>query len=125
MNTALWIIAGALAAVFLATGTTKLTQSQEKIATSGQGWVEDFSPRTVKAIGALEILAAIGLLLPAVLDILPVLVPLAALGLVLLMVGAIVTHTRRKESQMIMVNLVLLVLAAVVAVGRFAVSPFS
>jgi hypothetical protein len=69
------------------------------------------------------VLAAIGLILPAVLDIAPVLVPLAATGLVLLMLGAAVTHARRKESQMIIINAVLLILAAVVAWGRFG--PYS
>ena len=70
-------------------------------------------------------LAAVGLILPAVLDIVPVLVPLAALGLVLLMVGAIVTHTRRKENPMVVVNLVLLALAAFVVVGRFGPESFT
>jgi len=54
-------------------------------------WAEDFSDRSVKAIGALEVLAAVGLVLPAALDIAPVLVPLAALGLVIIMVGAVFT----------------------------------
>ena len=69
-------------------------------------WVNDFPDAGVKAIGALEVLAAIGLILPALLNIAPVLVPLAALGLVLLMAGAAITHFRRKENQMILVNAV-------------------
>src|SRR5919205_1202779 len=101
MNIALWIIAGLLAAIFAAAGLMKLTQPKEKLAASGMDWTEDFGAGTVKAIGALEVLAAVGLILPAALDVVPVLVPLAALGLVLLMAGAIVTHARRKESQMI------------------------
>jgi DoxX-like family len=87
------------------------------------GWVDDFSPGTVKVIGALEVLAAIGLVLPAALDVVPVLVPLAAVGLVALMIGAAVTHARRRETPMIAVNVVLLVLAVVVAWGRFG--PYS
>lgn len=125
MNVVLWIIAGILAAAFVAAGTMKLTQPKEKLAASGMGWTEDYSPGAVKAIGALEVLAAIGLILPAALDIAPVLVPVAALGLVLVMVGAIRTHAKRKESQMISVNLVLLVLAAVVVLGRFVIAPFT
>jgi uncharacterized membrane protein YphA (DoxX/SURF4 family) len=124
MNVALWIIAGLLAAVFAAAGLMKLAQPKEKLVASGLGWAEDFSAGTVKAIGALEVLAAVGLILPAVLDIVPVLVPLAALGLVLLMAGAILTHARRKENQMIVVNLVLLALAAAVVVGRFGPESF-
>lgn len=123
MNIVLWILAGVLAAAFLASGILKLTQSKEKLAASGQAWTDDFSPRAVKVIGALEVVAAVGLILPAVLDIAPVLVPMAALGLVLLMVGAIITHARRKESRMIVVNVVLLGLAVVVAAGRFAGAP--
>jgi len=60
---------------------------------------------------------------PAALDIAPVLVPLAAVGPVLLMVGAAITHARRKEGQPIVMNLVLIVLAGVVAWGRFG--PYS
>jgi uncharacterized membrane protein YphA (DoxX/SURF4 family) len=122
MNVVLWIIAGVLALAFLAAGLTKLTQPKEKLATN-MAWVEDFSPGTVKVIGALEVLAAIGLVLPAVLDVVPVLVPLAAIGLVVLMAGAALTHSRRKEVPLIVVNLVLLALAAVVAWGRFG--PYS
>ena len=123
MNIVLWIIAGLLAFAFLAAGAMKLTQPKEKLAASGMGWTESFSPGTVKLIGALEVLAALGLILPAALDIAPILVPLAALGLVLMMIGAAVTHARRKENQMIGVNVVLLLLAAVVAWGRFG--PYS
>jgi uncharacterized membrane protein YphA (DoxX/SURF4 family) len=119
----LWIIAILLAVAFLGSGLMKLAQSKEKLAASGMGWTEGFSPAMIKTIGALEILAAVGLILPAVLDIAPVLVPLAALGLVLIMIGAAVTHARRKEPQMIVFNVVLLVLAAVVVWGRFG--PYS
>lgn len=123
MNIVLWLIAGLLAAGFLAAGVMKLTRPREKLAASGMGWTEDFSPGVIKTIGALELLAAIGLILPAALNVAPVLVPLAATGLAVVMIGAMITHARRKESQMIAVNLVLLVLAAVVIWGRFG--PYS
>ncbi len=122
MNIVLWIIAGILAAAFLAAGGMKLSQPKEKMLAS-QPWSEDFSAGAIKGIGALEVLAAVGLILPAVLDIVPVLVPLAAVGLVLLMLGAMVTHARRKENQAIIVNVVLAGLAAFVAWGRFG--PYS
>ena len=122
MSIALWVAQGLLAVAFLAAGATKLVQPKEKLATT-MGWVDDFSPGTVKLIGALEVLAAIGLVLPAALDVVPVLVPLAAVGLVALMIGAAVTHACRRETPMIAVNVVLLVLAVVVAWGRFG--PYS
>ena len=125
MNVALWIIAGLLAALFAAVGAVKLIQPKEKLADSGQAWVEDFTPTQVKLIGLVEVLAAVGLILPAVVDVLPVLVPVAAVGLAALMAGAAITHARRKETQMIAVNLLLLALAVVVAVGRFGAESFT
>ena len=125
MNIALWIIAGVLAAAFLMAGGAKLTQPKEKLlTTSGMEWTEDFSAGTINVIGLLEVLAAVGLILPAALDVVPVLVPLAALGLVLLMLGAVITHTRRHEPQPIIANLVLLGLAVVVAWGRLGPESF-
>ena len=88
MNVFLWIVAGQLALVFLAAGAMKLLRTKEDLAENGMGWTVDFSIPVVKSIGALEILAALGLILPALFDIVPVLVPLPADGLVLLMVGA-------------------------------------
>ncbi|MCA0145073.1 DoxX family protein [Blastococcus sp. LR1] len=119
MNIALWIVAGVLAVAFLGAGLMKLAQPREKLVESGMGWAGDFSPGAVKAIGALEVLGALGLILPAVFDVATVLVPLAAVGLALTMVGAIVVHARRKETPMVAVNVVLLALAVFVAWGRF------
>jgi hypothetical protein len=87
-------------------------------------WVEDFSERTVKLIGVAEILGAVGLVLPAALDIVPVLTPLAASGLTLVMVLAAATHARRKELPMIGVNVVLGGLALFVAIMRFGSQSF-
>ena len=123
MNVVLWIIASLLGAAFLTAGLMKVSQPKEKLAAAGMDWTADFSANTVKLIGGLEILAAIGLILPAVVDIAPVLVPLAAVGLVLIMAGAAITHTRRKEFPMIAVNLVIFILAALVVWGRFG--PYS
>ena len=119
MDTVLWVIAWVLAAVFLGGGLVKAVQPREKLVGMGLAWAEDFSPGMVRLIGVLEVLAAIGLVLPALLDIAPVFVPLAAVGLVLVMAGAIVVHARRKEVPQVAVNVVLLVLAGLVAWGRF------
>ena len=124
MNVTLWIIAGVLAAAFAAAGLMKIAQPKAKLAESGMGWTEDFSDGQVNGIGALEVLGAIGLILPAALDIAPILTPIAAAGLALLMVGAAVTHVRRGEQSMVPVNLVLGGLAAFVAVMRFGPNAF-
>ena len=124
MNVALWIVAGLLAAMFLMAGMMKVGQPYGKLKES-QPWVEDFSPGIVKEIGVLEMLAAVGLIVPPLLDIAPILAPIAASGLALTMVGAAVTHARRGgEDQNVMTNLVLLALLLFVAVGRFAIEPF-
>lgn len=123
MNVVLWIIAGLLAVAFLGAGLTKLVQSPAKLKASGMGWVDDFSPGAVKAIGALEVLGALGLILPAALDIAPVLVPVAALGLFLMMAGAAVVHVRRKETKTMAPSVVLGVLSLVLAILRFG--PYS
>ena len=73
------------------------------------GWVEDVSDPGVRTIGALEVLGALGLLLPALTGMATVLVPVAAVGLALVMVGAAATHWRRGELPMIGINAVLLV----------------
>jgi hypothetical protein len=126
MNTALWIVAGVLALAFLAGGTIKLLLPQRKLAASPGGrWTEDFSAGAIKAIGALEVLAAVGLILPAALDVAPVLVPLAAAGVALLMVGAMITHLRRHETKVIAVNLTYLALAGFVAWARFGPHSFT
>jgi uncharacterized membrane protein YphA (DoxX/SURF4 family) len=124
MNITLWIIAGLLAVAFAAAGAMKLAQPKAKLAEAGMPWTEDFSDGQVKMIGALEVLGAIGLILPAALDIAPILTPIAATGLALLMVGAAITHVRRGEQNMVPVNIVLAALAAFVAIMRFGPNSF-
>ena len=127
MNVALWIVAGLLAAAYLFSGGGKLIMSREKMASISPHakWVEDFSASSVKAIGVLEILGAMGLILPAALDIAPVLVPLAALGLMLVMVGAVATRIRRREFKVMLADLAYLVLTGFVTWGRFGPESFT
>lgn len=127
MNLALWIVAGLLAVAYFFGGGGKVILSKEKLAAFGPSskWVNDFSAGTVKAIGALEVLAALGLILPAVLGIAPILVPLAALGLAVIMIGATITRIRRREFKFMTADLVYLVLIAFVAWGRFGPGAFS
>ncbi len=119
MNTLLWIIAGVLAVVFAAAGLMKITQPKEKLAAFGLAWTQDFTAGQITSIGLVELLGAIGLVLPGALGIATILTPLAATGFAIIMIGAAITHARRKETPLIGVNLLFLVLAAVVAWGRF------
>ena len=119
MNTVLWVIQIVLAVAFLGSGVMKVARTREQLKATGMGWVDSYSANAVRLIGVVEILAAIGLVLPALLDIAPILVPLAATGLAIIMIGAIITHARRKEYPVVGMNVVLLILALIVAWGRF------
>ncbi|MEU0793286.1 DoxX family protein [Amycolatopsis sp. NPDC005961] len=118
MNIVLWVIAGLVAAGFLFSGGFKLALPHEKYV-AAQPWAQDAPRWAPRAIGVLEVLGALGLLLPAVTGVAPVLVPFAAAGLALVMAGAVVLHLRRGEFPALVPSGVLLVLAAVVAWGRF------
>lgn len=122
MNTALWIAAGLLAALNLVVGVLKLTQPREKLAES-MAWADQFSDNAVRAVGGLEVLGAVGLVLPAVTGIAPVLVPLAATGLALMQVGAAVVNARYEPNR-IPLNIALILLALFVAWGRFGADAF-
>ncbi|KKD06657.1 DoxX family protein [Streptomyces sp. WM6386] len=118
MNALLWTVQAVLAAMFAMAGVMKSTQPKDKLAEK-LPWVADFSADTVRFIGVVEFAAALGLILPAATGTAPVLTPLAATGLAVVMALAALTHARRKEPQAIAFNTVLLILAAVVAWGRF------
>ena len=120
MNVLLWVLQGLLGAMMLMAGGMKAAQGKEKLlADPRMAWVEDFSDSTIRTIGVLELAAALGLVLPWALDIAPVLTPLAAVGVVALMIGAMLTHRRRGEMQSVMMNVVIALVALIVAVGRF------
>ena len=124
MNIVLWIVQILLALVFLMTGAMKVARPREVLA-QNMAWVEDFSQSQLRLIGALEILGALGLILPAVTGILPGLAALSAVGLALTMVGAIIVHLQRKEYPNLVGNVVLLVLVVFLAYGRIFVEPLS
>lgn len=119
MNIALWIIQGILAAMFAMTGAMKSTQPIDKLLKSGVTWADRFSLTIVRIIGISELLGALGLILPWLLNIVHVLTPVAASGLAFVQLLAIFHHAKHKERKAIVFNIVLLSLAAFVAYGRF------
>jgi len=118
VNVVLWIVAGLLAAMFLLAGLMKIAMPKEKLVTTME-WARPLPEGQVKAIGAVELLGAIGLILPRATGIAPVLTPLAAVGLAIVMAGATIVHTRMKDYKGLGMPVVLLILAIVVAAGRF------
>jgi uncharacterized membrane protein YphA (DoxX/SURF4 family) len=118
VNVALWIIAVVLAAVFLLAGLMKMAMPKEKLL-STMVWAKTWPEPRLKALGAVEVLGAAGLILPRALGIAPVLTPVAAVGCAIVMFGATIVHTRMKDYAGLAMPGVLLILAIVVAAGRF------
>jgi hypothetical protein len=83
-----------------------------------QGWANDFKPWHIKLIGFLKVCAAVGMIASLFLPSLTMLTPLAAVGLALVMAGAMATHLRRLEYWIMVGNLVYLGLALFVAYGK-------
>ena len=119
MDIALWIAQGLLALVYLLAGGLKVVRPRAQLAATGNfDWMKDASDAGVKAVGLVELLGALGVVLPWLTGIAPVLTPLAATGLVVVQVGALRVHLVRGERRPLPANAVLLLLAAFVAVGR-------
>lgn len=118
MEIALWIVSGLLAAAYVFAGATKALRPKEKL--TNLPWTEEYSAGTVKFIGIAEVLGGIGVILPWLTGIAPVLTPIAASGLVLVQVLAIAHHLRHHEAKVVPMNLVLLLAALFVAFFRFA-----
>jgi uncharacterized membrane protein YphA (DoxX/SURF4 family) len=129
MNVALWIVQALLAVVFASSGVAKSAMSKQALLASGQTGVRDYSVPFIRFIASLEILGALGLLLPGLTEVAPFLTPLAAIGLAIIMVGAARAHSRlaredggrrRKELLNVATNAVLFAACAFVVAGRAA-----
>ena len=125
MNLALWIATGLLAVVALAGGISKTFLPKEKLDAHPESWTGGASKGFVKTLGVLELLAAVGLVLPAVIDIAPEMVPVTAVCWALLMVGATITHVRLGQVKLSMLTSVYLALAVLIAWGRFGPESFT
>jgi uncharacterized membrane protein len=114
MTVAYWIVGALLALLYLYSGGLKVLRSPDQLRPM-MGWVDTVPLRLVRTIGVLEILGAIGLILPPLTGIAVALALAAAIGLVLIQVGAISLHLhlRRGEARLIALNVALIVLAAV------------
>lgn len=118
LNIGLWVAQGVLAFMYIFAGWTKLTQPLEALLEMGWGWAANMPLSFIRFIGIAEIAGAIGLILPALLRIQPKLTPLAAMGLTLVQIAAIVLHASRGEFAVLPLNVVLLALSVFVVYGR-------
>lgn len=123
MNIALWIVAGVFGFGYVAGGIVKLTMPYERYAAK-LGWPQDFTPGNVRFMGVVEVLGGIGLVLPGLVDVAPVLVPVAASCMALYMAGAITERIRRGEYKELLGDLLFLAAMVFIAWGRFSIEPF-
>ena len=120
MNVALWLAQGLLALAYLVAGGLKVVRPRRQLVASGNfDWMKDTSDAGVKAVGLVEILGAFGVILPWLTGIATILTPIAAIGLVVVQIGALRVHLVRNERQPLPANVFLLLVAAFVVVGRF------
>ena len=120
MNRLLWIVQALLALLFLFSGGMKLFMSAAELTAQ-----TPMSAGFLRFIGVMEILGGLGLVLPGMLRILTALTPLAAVGLSIIMIGAVVVTIRTMGSAMATVPFVTGALALFVAYGRWRVAPLS
>ncbi|HAP68663.1 MAG TPA: DoxX family protein [Flavobacteriales bacterium] len=129
MDTLFWVLQGLLAFMMFMPGMLKLTNNTAGLIKKGNGrmdWAEDVSETQMKLIGLVEVLAALGLILPHALGILPILTPIAAVGVILTMLGALALHVKRNDGiGAIVPNILIMLIAFAVAYGRFVLVPFS
>ncbi|BCP36539.1 hypothetical protein MINTMi198_19090 [Mycobacterium intracellulare M.i.198] len=119
MKIALWAVQGLLAFAYLVAGGLKVVRPREQLVASGRlDWMKDHSDAAVKAVGAVEIVGALGVILPEATGIARILTPIAAVGLVIVQIGAMRVHLTCNEREPLPINVILLLLAAFVAVGR-------
>jgi len=122
MTIALWIGQILLALFFALSGLGKVALPVAKLR-ERWNWTRHVAPLVIRLIGSLEILGALGLILPKATGSLPWLTPVAAVGLVLTMIGAILTHVRLHEAKAVRVPVVLMLLSLFIAVGYFVFVP--
>ena len=118
MNIAIWIIQGVLAAFFLMPAFMKLTTSKQKLIEQKR-ISSDGSALFTRFVGVAELLGSIGIIVPLLVGILPILTPLAALGFCAVMIGAFIVHYKKQEFKQLPLIVVLFILSGVVAYYRF------
>lgn len=124
LRIALWIVQGLLIVSFGGSGAGKIPVDYNEFAKVAL-WVKHVSPGMVKFIGVMEVLGALGLLLPSVTRVMPKLTVAAAIGLLAIMVLAAGLHISIGEPQYVVINAVLGAMAVFVAWGRWKKAPIA
>jgi uncharacterized membrane protein YphA (DoxX/SURF4 family) len=117
MDVTLWICQGLLAALFLVSGSAKISMSKQRMIETGQTGVAPFPLPMIRLVAACELAGVVGLIAPKATGLLPVLTAVAAIGLAVVMVGAIISHTKPREPGPVVVNMGILAICCFIAVA--------
>jgi hypothetical protein len=118
MNTILWICQGLLSVAFLFSGINKTVLSEQQLIAKGQTGVANLSTPLIRFIGISEVLGAVGIIVPWLTNIWPVLTPVTAICFAVIMVLAANIHYKLHEPRNVATNMILLALSLLVAYGR-------
>ena len=119
MNVVFWAFQGILALIFIVLGEMKSTHHIPRLALRVK-WVNDFEPEVIRLVGIAELLGGFGLILPMMTNIQPILTPIAACALAVVMVLAAIYHFRKGQHMAIRLNLALFVICLAIAFYRFS-----
>ena len=123
MNVLLWIVQGLLALIFFMAGAMKIIKPKNELREKLGDWIDQHNGISIKLIGFIELLGAIGIIMPMAINVFPILTPIAAIGLAITMVGAMKVHYQRKEESKVVINVFLMLFALFAAIGRLYIVP--
>jgi uncharacterized membrane protein YphA (DoxX/SURF4 family) len=115
MDITLWILQGLLAALFLLSGSAKISMSKQRLIETGQTGVAPFPLPVIRVVAACELVGVVGLIAPKATGVLPALTGVAAIGFAVVMVGAIISHTTLREPGPVVVNTGVLAICCFIA----------
>ncbi|MGZ4582743.1 MAG: DoxX family protein [Mycobacterium sp.] len=118
MNVLLWTLQISLAAIFTASGLAKISMPRDRLLATGQTGIAPFPMPVVRVTAFSELLGAIGIVVPRLVGVAEFLIPAAAGGLAIVMVGAMASHAHLREPRNVAVNVVIFIAAVALAVGR-------
>jgi putative oxidoreductase len=123
LHIGLWVLQVFLGLAMIMAGFMKLTAPLEELLSKGMTFVQEYQPRSVRFIGVSEVLGGLGLILPSAFRIKPILTPIAAMGIAIIMLLATIYHITHEEPTV--PSVVLFLLAVFIAWGRFKKAPIA
>lgn len=118
MNTILWILQSLIAVIFLYSGVKKSTYSEHKLVSIGMTGVEGLPIAVIRFIGISEILGTIGIIIPLLINIIPVLTPISAICFAVIMIPAGIIHYKRHEAKNVLTNCIVFLICSLIFYGR-------